>query len=632
LSFAAAHDVREQVRQATDIVDLVGSQLQLRRQGRMFVTRCPWHDDTKPSLNVNPERQSWRCWVCNIGGDVFSFVMQREGVNFRDALQILADRAGIKLTQTRQAPVEPGSPEDKATLYQATAWAENQFHDCLLKSSEAEAARQYLADRGISGDSIARFKIGYSPDQWQWLLDRARTTAYSPAVLEACGLAGTSPSSGRPYDRFKGRVIFPIRDLQNRPIAFGGRILPGASQENAAKYVNSPETRLFTKSDNLYALDQARDVVAKQRSIVVVEGYTDVVLSHQCGVRNVVAVLGTALNQRHLRILKRFADTVYLVLDGDEAGQRRTNEVLSLFIAEDLDLRIMTLPDELDPAEFMLERGAPQFEQLLGGAVDALEHKIRVATAEIDLGRDTSRANRALEEILSTVAVAPVSLAGDPSARLLREQQVLSRLAHDFRLTELDLRERLKQLRSQASSAAGQDRWTGPTTARVELEGSPIPARTLPPLEVELLGLLANHAELHAIAFDQLLPQDLSSEPARMLFELLRDAFESGEPWDFTAVLSALENPRHQALLVEIDEGEQLRAPHATVAPAARLQDAVQQLHGRRNERDQRAMVAVLEQRKLGIQQETELLAHLFEQERSRRGLVTPTDGRQPRP
>jgi DNA primase len=213
-----------------------------------------------------------------------------------------------------------------------------------------------------------------------------------------------SERTGNYYDRFKGRVIFPIRDTQNRTIAFGGRILPKIADENAAKYVNSPETRLYTKSDTLYALDIVRSSITKSRQLTIVEGYTDVILCHQHGVNDVVACCGTALNDRHIRLLKRFADTVYLVLDGDAAGQSRTNDILELFVAAQMDLRILTLPEELDPAEFMEERGGEAFRNLLVGASDALEHKIRTATRGIDLARDTHRANLALEDILTTIA------------------------------------------------------------------------------------------------------------------------------------------------------------------------------------------------------------------------------------
>ena len=359
MSFAPPldQDIKEQIRQATDIVDLVGGYLPLRRQGRIYVGICPWHDDSRPSLQVNPERQSWKCWVCDVGGDVFNFVMQHERIGFREALEMLADRAGIQLRPASRPETPPGSPHDKKTLYSAMQWAAQQFHQCLLLAPEAEAARRYVEERGLTPESVQRFGLGFSPEGWQWLLDRARAKGFSVQVLEAVGLCAKSPNSGRYYDRFRGRLMFPIRDVQGRTIAFGGRILPGASGDNPAKYINSPETKLFSKSDNLYALDLARERVTKLREIVVVEGYTDVMMAHQVGVDHVVAVLGTALGPRHIQVLRRFAHRVILVLEGDEAGQRRTNEILELFVAAQIDLRILTLPEEFDPCEFLLERG-----------------------------------------------------------------------------------------------------------------------------------------------------------------------------------------------------------------------------------------------------------------------------------
>ena len=189
MSYSAAHDLKEQVRQATNIVDLLGSYLQLQRKGRFYVALCPWHDDARPSLQVNPERQSWKCWPCDVGGDVFSFVMRRENIDFSGALKMLAERAGIEITPSSARQAKPGSPDDKATLYKAIAWAEQQFHKYLLESHDAAAARQYLQSRSITEESIQRYSIGYAPNEWQWLLDRAKTTPYSPAVLEAVGLA-----------------------------------------------------------------------------------------------------------------------------------------------------------------------------------------------------------------------------------------------------------------------------------------------------------------------------------------------------------------------------------------------------------------------------------------------------------
>ncbi|MEA1952179.1 MAG: CHC2 zinc finger domain-containing protein, partial [Planctomycetota bacterium] len=291
-------DVKEQVRQAVDIVDLVGHYIQLRRQGRGYVGLCPWHDDSRPSLQVNPERQSFKCWVCDIGGDVFSFTMQMEGVSFREALEILAERAGIEL-KARPAP-RPGTPEaagDKQTLYKAMAWAESLYHKYLLESPDAEPARRYLVERGITAESIEKFHIGFAPDRWEWILSvaepgQSKQSQSNPhsaraKVLEAVGLLGRREGGGT-YDRFRGRVLFSIRDTQNRPVGLGGRVLPEFADEKAAKYYNTTDTPLFSKSHLLYGLDVARQYIHKKfdDTALVMEGYTDCIMAHQYGFEN----------------------------------------------------------------------------------------------------------------------------------------------------------------------------------------------------------------------------------------------------------------------------------------------------------------------------------------------------------
>ncbi|MFM8250342.1 MAG: DNA primase [Planctomycetota bacterium] len=625
VSYSPADDSKERVRQATDIADLVGSYLELRRQGRNYVARCPWHDDRKPSLQVNPERQSWKCWVCNIGGDVFSFVMRREGVEFPEALRMLADRAGITLAAQRpKAATQPGSPDDKATLYQAMAWAESQFHQCLLEASVAEPARRYLDDRGITEQSIEKFRLGYAPDQWQWLVERARGTAFSEAVLEACDLIGRS-SGGRTYDRFKGRVLFPIHDTQGRPIALGGRILPGVvaadpeRNANAAKYINSRENPLFTKSDNLYALHLAKQSLnAKSRSIVVVEGYTDVVIAHQVGLTNVVAVLGTALNGRHIRLLRRFADTVYLVLDGDEAGQRRTNEILGLFVAEQYDLRIMTLPNQMDPADFCLAEGREAFETLLGTATDAIEHKIRVETRGLDLVNDTYQANRALENILRTIARAPNAISASAADHALWESQIINRLARQFMISDTEVRARFQTLRRS-------DERPGEALAADELPSETLPGialGSLPAKERELLEILTLHPELGTTAFAQIQVEDLQCPATKKLFNTMQQLVELGEPMEFTYLLSSLEDEPLKGLLVQLDDSAREKATLASETAAQRLDGLVRDFALQRQSRLARPEISALDQKSLPFESELEVLQRLLAQERSRRGLL----------
>jgi DNA primase len=612
-------DAKEQVRQATDIVELVGKHLDLRRQGRIYVGRCPWHDDRRPSLQVNPDRQTWKCWVCDIGGDVFSFVMKREGCDFREALQMLADRAGITLSAASggQKKITPGSPEDKNTLYQCCEWAARQFHEYLLRADNAAAAREYIEERQITPGSVERFRIGFSPNDWTWLLDRAKNTPYSPKVLEAVGLVGQSDRTGNYYDRFRGRVIFPIRDTQSRTIAFGGRILPSLADDNAAKYVNSPETRLYSKSETLYALDLVRNNIAKSRQLTVVEGYTDVILCHQHGVDDVVACCGTALGERHIRLLMRFADTVYLVLDGDAAGQSRTNEILELFVAAQLDLRILTLPDELDPAEFMVERGGEAFRGLLAGANDALEHKIRSVTAGIDLARDTHRANLALEDILSTIA------RGVPSGSLdstgLRAAQVLARLARQFGLDESEVRERFSQLRRSRARSVQPDTRDA-TAADYKLSA-------LSTAETELLEILVLHSELAPTALAEVVDDDLNSPAARAILETYRRLEERGQSVEFNAVLAEIEDPQLKNILVQLDDLANEKSPKAMLDGPARLRSVIRQFHQKHDLLELRRTEAALEQGTFNEQEELSVLSQVIETKRRQQGLIAPTEG-----
>ncbi|MCC9608192.1 DNA primase [Blastopirellula sp. JC732] len=608
-------DSREQVRQASDIADVLGGYLPLTRQGRIYVALCPWHNDSRPSLQVNPERQSWRCWVCGIGGDVFSFVMRREGIDFREALELLADRANISLSKA--APVQPGSPNDKRTLFAATAWAERLFQKYLAHSPDADAARRYFHDRGISQDSVNRFHLGYAPDQWQWLVDQARSTEFSAAVLEKTGLIGRSSTSGKPYDRFKGRVIFPIHDVQGRTIGFGGRILPGNNDPKAAKYVNSPETKLFSKSDNLYALDLARDAIVESRSAIVVEGYTDVIALQQAGVRNVIAVLGTALGQRHIHLLRRYADRIYLLLDGDEAGQRRTNDILELFVSEQADLRIVTLPDQLDPCDFVQQRGVDAFHAALDTAVDALEHKLRITTAGVDVRRDLHKANEALESLLSTMARAPRLQDGAGSEVRLREHQFLSRLARKFEVDEQELRKRLSSLRRATNAAP--DRSAAPSDEDVKVR-----AAELDPYDRNLLEVLACQPDLTLLAADEVGVDEMSSEPARRLYQTFITACQDGSPVEFNQLLSGIESESLKGLLVELDE--QAAAKNIT-DPETLLKSFIADYQRRFEEREHRNNVAALDDKTMHGQDEMDLLQQMIERQRSRQGIVSPTDG-----
>ncbi len=624
MSFDSSYDTKEQVRQATDLVDLVGRSVQLRRQGRMYVGICPWHDDSRPSLQVNPERQSWKCWVCDVGGDIFSFVMKREGVDFPTALRMLAERAGIELSRHAARKTQPGSPEDKPTLYRALAWTEQQMHQCLLHSPEAAPVRAYLQQRGLSDESIHQFQLGFSPDRWQWLLDRAGSTEFTTAILEAAGLVLRTRDGQRHYDRFRGRLIFPIRDTEDRPIAFGGRILPELAKDDSPKYINSPETRVFVKSDHLYGLNLVRNATARDRHIVVVEGYTDVIMAHQCGVQHVAAVLGTALGASHLKLLRRFADRITLVLDGDAAGQRRTNEILELFVAEQIDLRILTLPSGLDPFDFLRSHGGEAFRDLLGQAVDAMEHKVQVATRGIDLLQAPDQANRALEEILKTMAGASRVSTATPEATQLRHQQLLARLANQFRVDETALRDRLVQLRQQTRRRV---------PARDNVAGSPqgAPAATgqgsLTPLERELFEILTLHPRLVPDTLKTLSRDLFQNGQASQLWTLLVSLQDQQIEITFENMLTVSEDPQLKSLLVELDEQARTKDSLALEDVEARLIGLIRSFDLQKQCIAQREVLATLETRHYDEKEELDILEQLIQRERERQGISAPTDG-----
>jgi DNA primase len=605
-------DAKEQVRTATEIVDLVGSYLTLRRQGRNYVGICPWHDDSRPSLQINPERQSWRCWVCDIGGDVFSFVMKREAVEFREALELLADRAGITLRSHGKS----ATGSDKRALFQVLTWAERQFHEYLIHSPEAEAARTYLRQRSISDEMAGKFRLGFSPDRWDWLIQKARRESFSDEQLRNAGLTSSNEASGRTYDRFRGRLLFSIRDAQSRTVGFGGRVMPG-NEDRGAKYVNSPETRLFSKSDLLYALDLVRDEVAKQRHVVVVEGYTDAMMAYQQGIKNVVAVLGTALGERHIRLLRRYCDRVTLVLDGDEAGQRRTNEILELFLNNSIDLRIATMPEGEDPCDFLLREGATAFQSLTDSATDALYHRINVATRGVNLTGDLHGANRALEEILESVANMSKAGAADVAQAQLKERQVLAHLGRRFDVTEVDLRHRLKSLR--------QDRRARPRHSRSQVAPTP-PHVELHDWDRELLEIFVACPEIIGQTLEEVNEDQLRTDAARTIFALYRDRYVANESLTFSDVMLSVDAPETKSLIVELDEEAakkaELRQQPGKCLEAVLLAFAHRDLKGQ-----SRDAIRRMENDNLSDEEKLKALEKILQNQRSQQGLAAPTDG-----
>jgi DNA primase len=623
-------DAKEQVRQSVDIVDLVGNYMALRRQGRNFVGLCPWHDDSRPSFQVNPERQSFKCWVCDIGGDVFSFIMRAEGLEFREALEMLAERAGIDLKSTKPQGAG-GNQFDKRNLLAAMAWAEGEFHQFLIKSPAAEIARQYLFDRGISDDSIRLFKLGFSPDEWQWLLNRARDTNFSSAVLERVGLVLKSDKSGSYYDRFRGRLLFSIRDARSRCIAFGGRVLPGATQSNPerteAKYINSPETPLFNKSAELYALDAARESIGKEQGLVVMEGYTDVIMAHQHGINNAVAVLGTALGEKHIPLIRRFTDSVTLVLDGDEAGQRRTmqilDDLLALFVAQEIDLRILTLPGGADPCDVISSQGSEAFRERLKNSLDALDHKILAVTNGLESAPGTHRAALAVEEIIGTLARALPATSQSTSSTLVREQQVFGRIARHFGIGEDTLRTRLAAVRREQSERS-------PRRAPLQVAANATQRTVLTAWERELMELVIHEPTVIAQLAERITTDDIANDVCRCIFAKAVELMNAGQVPTFDQLMLACDEAEVKNQLVDCDESGRDKK---SSDPQRRVTDLLAQHESKKQLARHQSAMSQFSQKRLDPGNEDEALAALFtdlkrkEETKRRQAGSAPTDG-----
>lgn len=625
MSFSFDPEIKERVRAATDIVDLIGSRLELKRQGSGFVAKCPWHNDTRPSLQVNPSRQIWKCWVCDIGGDVFNYFMRVEGCSFAEALERLAERAGITIHSSRgrsgRGRSSTKSADAKADLYRALRWAEEFYHQFLLEASEAQAARDYLTGRGIISHSTNTFGLGMAPDGWSHLLDAASKKNLSPVLLEAAGLVVKRERSGGYYDRFRNRLIFPIRDRDGKTIAFGGRVLPGSEEQ--AKYINSPETRLFHKSRQLYGLDLAHMPIHRDRQAIVMEGYTDVIVAHQFGIDNAVAVLGTALGPNHLRMLKHSCDSIVLLLDGDEAGQRRSDEVLELFLHAQLDVRIASLPDGLDPADFLLRNGIDAFRSIVSRACDALEFRMRRATAGFDPLLDTHRANRALEEMLSLLAKVPHEGLISNDAFRIRQNQILTRLTRTFGVPEPVIRQQLSSKRTKRPRPAITGGYEGNSGRAGEQKAPERKPSDLSPFERELLELIIIAPQVAPIALERVQSGWLECDTARAMLDAYQELDYNGESLEFERVLVSLEDAELKSLLVTLYEQANAKAQLIQESAEQRLRVLTQRMGQRQEEILQQRL---LDQLQTGVseREEIDILQDVIRQARLRQGLKDP--------
>jgi DNA primase len=461
---------------------------------------------------------------------------------------------------------------------------------------------------------------------------------WSTSLLTAINVLAEN-SIGRRYDRFRGRLLFPIIDPQSRPIALGGRILPGqptsgdgaspegesadsgaAQPQRAAKYINSTETRLYVKHRTLYGLDVARDAIQSQQRALIMEGYTDVIMAHQMGITSAVAVCGTALAEGHLSILRRYCREVVLVLDGDEAGRRRSDELLELFIGSQMNVRIATLPDGMDPCDLLRAKGAAGLQACIDSSVDALEHRLRLVCSGFDPLRDVHQANMAVEGMLAILARAPSpgrSGAALEESNGLRLQQVLMRLARHFGLEQGQLQKRLAELQS------GRRRWRS-TVAPEAPTAEPVRAyrvSDLAPIEVEVLEICLLRPELVPIVLERV-PGDVFQSPAgQQLMKLYTELELEGSELDFHSLMAAIEEPSLKSMIVSLEELASRKAKYSVEEPLQRLHRICEWQASKEQQAETHRDLQRLSDASMAEQDEIDLLQDLLARVRSRHGI-----------
>ncbi len=421
---------KERVQAATDLVRLIGEQVNLRPKGKEFAGLCPFHDDKTPSMQVSPQKQIYKCFSCGAGGDAFSFVMNYHKMSFVESLKYLAERAGVELTPWKPdgaggQPIE--GPSERKQIAAANERAVDFYRALLRHPEHGREARAYLERRGVSEQMIEAFGLGYAPDRWDGLVTMIREKGWDRHGFELASLIRPRKTGDGDFDFLRHRLIFPIFDAIGRPIAFGGRKL---RDEDEPKYLNSPETTLFNKSATLYGLHAAKKPIIDTKTAVIVEGYTDVIACHQAGAANVVAALGTALTAEHVRELRRYCEQVIVVMDGDAAGQKAADRAVQVFLTGDLDVSIAVLPPGQDPDELLKAGGLDAWDEVLDRAVDALGFAFdrvqsRLAEADTVTGRQ-----KVAEEFMDQLIRLGVTQTGG-----VRRAFVMERLARMLRMS-----------------------------------------------------------------------------------------------------------------------------------------------------------------------------------------------------
>jgi DNA primase len=408
----------DRVKQAADIVEVISAHTDLRRAGARYTGLCPFHDERTPSFSVDAQEKLYHCFGCGVGGDVIKFVEEKDGLGFAEAVELLADRYGVELEREQEDPRAEARRQQRRRLEQLLERVAAYYASYLWESPEASKAREYLAERGLGEEALRGFGVGYAPSAWDKILVRGQEAGFSVQELHGVGLVQRG-REGKEYDRFRSRIMFPIRDRRGRTLGFGGRAM---RSDQGAKYVNTAETDFFHKSQLLYGVDKAKAAIAKANRAVVVEGYTDVIALHQAGVEETVAVMGTAITGEQVAALSGMVEEVVLALDADSAGQEAMLRAQRVAAGRKMRLRVAAMPAGEDPAEMMAEAGGPErFRALIDAAVELNAFQVGLVLDRTDVASPVER-DQALNEVAPVLGAMGETASRDDLVRQVAER------------------------------------------------------------------------------------------------------------------------------------------------------------------------------------------------------------------
>jgi len=553
----------EQIRAANDIVDVVGAVVPLKRAGTNFRGLCPFHREKTPSFNVNPQHQIFKCFGCGKGGDVFTFIREYEGMEFMDAVRRLAERASIPL-QFENNPAAQQQKHIKEVLWTIHEQITQRWQTALTNDANGQIARDYLAKRGVTDEAVKLFRLGYAPDAWDDTVNWAKSKGHELAVVDQAGLIIRKEGGEHFYDRFRGRLIFPICDEQGRVIGFSGRILAGDGK--TAKYVNSPETPIFIKGKVFFGLDKSKRPLLDAESAVICEGQLDLMACYMAGVQNVVAPQGTALTPDHARILKRYVEEVVLCFDADNAGQNAATRSLDPLLAAGLSIRVASIPNGKDPDEFIKQHGGEAFREIIDKAEGFFDWYLKRLSATNDTKTDKGRV-AVLREFGEALAKTRNAMLIDTHAQkaALRLGVSTDAVRAEFKKTRAaepraprdDEFDRAADEADSASAAAIEEAPSVPPTVR----------------EMQLLKLLLSASEHRAVAAARLDANWLKSSAVKRIVHRCLEDLEGALPQGAAFLSEFRDDPQAQALI-----GTALSEQHHIPHPEKQIVDVLTHL------------------------------------------------------